>query len=321
MLGGAIDFVIGPTRQKRLKDRLETWWLRLSYVRWRNLGREEALFAVQVMDRLFGSRLFSPRRVLVAIMSAFAFGGLIIVLVLLSSVAEFQWWNFFDAVHFVWLVIILFFFATSFSITRIAAIVVARFLYISPFFSLFGLLFLLCFQYLLFCYWDFAFSSLILQLVMLQQIFASVFHSSLTSLRLSDIFSLLIWHTISTFHFTYAMASNGFYILPTWQLTKIGRLFTPYNSDVSPSSFMLHLSGLLSLVPNLTRLSLMLIFVVSLLLQPLRRSIMIFWARVIENEKPVFTVALPLLFSGGAALYEIAGHIVSGGCVIHLNGY
>jgi hypothetical protein len=44
-VGKFLDFWIGKAGQQRLKDRLETWWLRVSYVRWDNLGREEALFS------------------------------------------------------------------------------------------------------------------------------------------------------------------------------------------------------------------------------------------------------------------------------------
>ena len=61
VVGAFIDFYIGKPGQQRVRSWLETWWLRLSYVRWGNLGREEALFAVQVMDRLFGRRLFSVK--------------------------------------------------------------------------------------------------------------------------------------------------------------------------------------------------------------------------------------------------------------------
>ena len=58
VVGAFIDFYIGKPGQRRVRDWLETWWLRLSYVCWGNIGQEEALFAVQVMDRLFGKRFF-----------------------------------------------------------------------------------------------------------------------------------------------------------------------------------------------------------------------------------------------------------------------
>jgi hypothetical protein len=58
-VGAFIDFYIGKPGQRRVGDRLEMWWLRLSDVCWGNFGRGEALFAVQVMDRIFGRRIFA----------------------------------------------------------------------------------------------------------------------------------------------------------------------------------------------------------------------------------------------------------------------
>ena len=45
-VGAFIDFWIGRAGQQRVRGWLETWWLRFSYVRLSNFGREEALFAV-----------------------------------------------------------------------------------------------------------------------------------------------------------------------------------------------------------------------------------------------------------------------------------
>lgn len=94
-LGCLIDFWIGPSGQKRLKDRMETWWFKLSDMRWHDLGREEALFAVNVMDRLFGRRLFSAQRLIVVVSCTCLFSGLIITLIFLGHVATFPWRAFF----------------------------------------------------------------------------------------------------------------------------------------------------------------------------------------------------------------------------------
>jgi hypothetical protein len=61
---------------------------------------------------------------------------------------------------------------------------------------------------------------------------------------------------------------------------------------------MQHLSGLTNLIPNLIRLLITVVFLGSLFLQTLQRPIMTLWARVIESDKPVFT----LLFGGTAAV-------------------
>lgn len=60
--GAFIDFYIGKDGQKRVKDWLETWWIRLSYIPVRAVGREEALNALRVIDYLFGPKLFSWKR-------------------------------------------------------------------------------------------------------------------------------------------------------------------------------------------------------------------------------------------------------------------
>jgi hypothetical protein len=61
-VGAFIDFWIGKRGDKRVRDWLETWWLRFSYVNVKNFGREEALYAIAILDSLFGQRLASGRR-------------------------------------------------------------------------------------------------------------------------------------------------------------------------------------------------------------------------------------------------------------------
>jgi hypothetical protein len=57
-LGAFIDFLIGKTGQERAKDFLLRWWVRFDDVHWKNFGREEALFAAQVIQNRFGKRFF-----------------------------------------------------------------------------------------------------------------------------------------------------------------------------------------------------------------------------------------------------------------------
>jgi hypothetical protein len=62
MFGAFIDFWIGPAGQNKVRSWLETWWLRFSYVNIHSFGREEAVFAVSVIDEVFGPKFFSVRR-------------------------------------------------------------------------------------------------------------------------------------------------------------------------------------------------------------------------------------------------------------------
>jgi hypothetical protein len=66
-VGAFIDFWIGRTGEKCARAWLEDWWLRMSYVRLGNFGREEALVAIQGLEKLFGRRLFSIQRLLVSL--------------------------------------------------------------------------------------------------------------------------------------------------------------------------------------------------------------------------------------------------------------
>jgi hypothetical protein len=72
-LGAFIDFLIGKTGQERAKDFLFRWWVRFDDVRWRNFGREEALFAGQLIEKWFGRRMYSVRRLIVAFLLLIVF--------------------------------------------------------------------------------------------------------------------------------------------------------------------------------------------------------------------------------------------------------
>jgi hypothetical protein len=61
--GAFIDFMIGRTGQEKAKDFLFRWWVRFDDVRWSNFGREEGLFAGRLIEKWFGRRIWSFRRI------------------------------------------------------------------------------------------------------------------------------------------------------------------------------------------------------------------------------------------------------------------
>ena len=65
--GAFVDFYIGKSGQKRVRDWLETWRYRLSDIPVRAVGREEARNALRAIDYLFGPKLFSLKRLISAI--------------------------------------------------------------------------------------------------------------------------------------------------------------------------------------------------------------------------------------------------------------
>jgi hypothetical protein len=89
-------------------------------------------------------------------------------------------------------------------------------------------------------------------------------------------------------------------ILPMAEIRGILPFFSASERDTEPAFVLHHFSSLLNLIPNLTRLSIMAIFIGSFFLQPLKRPIMTIWERIIDSEKP-FT----LLFGGGATIVTI----------------
>src|SRR5215831_8201874 len=62
-LGALIDFLIGKAGQQRAKDFLLKWWVRFDDVHWKNFGREEGLFAGRLIEKWFGRRIWSFRRI------------------------------------------------------------------------------------------------------------------------------------------------------------------------------------------------------------------------------------------------------------------
>ena len=61
-IGGLIDLGMYKADKEKLKDWLETWWLRFTDVKWSNFGRKEAELAIQILDRWAGARLWSWKR-------------------------------------------------------------------------------------------------------------------------------------------------------------------------------------------------------------------------------------------------------------------
>lgn len=305
LLGGAIDLAIGPTCQKRLKDWMETWWLRLSYVRWSNLGREEALFALRVMDRLFGRWFFSARRLLVVVGSTILVAGYMIAAMVVTHIGLPSWDAFFQRSTLTWLVLILLALSASFSVTKILSIIVARLLGAARYISLIGLVLLLLLQYAMVMYWSPIMTIVRNYIVNLLLTPADRMFIQMPFWFRAEMFYYMVIYPQFFFWYNLTFVHHVYFYQPN----RIAAILPMTHSDLNPNDFMIHLSALLNLIPNLTRLSLAAVFVGSFLLRPLAAPISLFWRRVVEHEKPVFTLVFPLLFGGGAVLYEIVANL------------
>jgi hypothetical protein len=302
VVGAFIDFYIGKRGQQRVQDWLETWWLRLSYVRWGSFGREEALFAVQVMDRLFGRRLVSIHRLIVVAVTTLIVSVLIRALFLTGHVVLSKH----DYSLLIWLMIAMISLSMSLSITRFSAKAIAILLTHAPYLNVIGTAILAIFQYVLFCY----LTPLITYFHYL--IYGMIDHLwtdysdgfSSISYTFKTLTNLAIWKLIITVDFL--PQYRNVTLLPTIQISHIRSLLMVHRLEIPAGVFLLRLSDVLALIPILVRFSILAIFVGSFFLQTAQRPIMTLWARIIESDKPVFT----LLFGGTAALAKAIQEII-----------
>jgi hypothetical protein len=240
--------------------------------------------------------IVSVQRMITVVVSTLVLGSFILI-----STEYRHWsaipWKLFDRAILTWLVITLLLFATSFSITRCAAIVTDRIQKREPYLSIVGLACLLFFQYALLCYWGNILYFTIWQTVTYYHVLSSRFLASY--MPVSTMINILWISGYSQFMFILTAARRGAFIQPLGQLHAIISLFTVSNSEIQqPSSLMMRLSFLLNLIPNLTRLSLAAIFIASFLLKPFHVSIKTLWLRLIESKRPVFA----MVFGGSAAI-------------------
>jgi len=61
-IGWWIDLALDDYQTKRVRRRLDDWWIAFDKITWFNFGQQEGLAALRLFDRVFGPTLFSPRR-------------------------------------------------------------------------------------------------------------------------------------------------------------------------------------------------------------------------------------------------------------------
>jgi hypothetical protein len=284
-VGAFIDFYIGKSGQKLVKGWLETWWLRFSYVDARNFGREEALFAVAVMDRVFGRRFFSVRRVCAVTVAAILSSAIPLATTIVRAERAGAGTVLVPSdFHLTYFSVVLIAFSASVTITRTIAAKSANLLSTTPNLNVVMLLALLMAQLLLL-----------------------VFLSPIISLLLGLVAILftngeqLVWIELSA---TMHLSLNGFWdslsrplFFP--DLTRVitsGINFEPVHPLMLRPAYTA-IGSVLALASSAGRLALTVIFLGSYLLKPLYGVISTLWLRVIESDKPIFT----LLFGGAAA--------------------
>jgi hypothetical protein len=277
--------VIGKDGQEKVKDFLLRWWVRFEDVHWSNFGREEGLFAGRLLERWFGRKLWSLRR----IVSAFILFGVFVSITYISIKTRsfpqdrnVYWLTSADSLEFIfppgtmtvkfeWISVRLY-------------IITTYFIYLLAFSISVSLTRLLTFQIAYFCG-----------------------NNGLRNLSLYTIM-LVINFVILVFWYPFAEINRAIIstsaVLNPLRPTSLENFIGSANKI---DTFSLHC---LSLFPAIVRLVLSIVFVGSFLLKPLlMRPVSLLWARILESEKPVFTLTFGGAAAFATAISEAAKHL------------
>jgi hypothetical protein len=297
-VGAFIDFLIGRGGADRVRDFLETWWIKFDDVRWNNFGQKEAMFAIDLIDRWCGRQLWSWRRwifVLIFFVISIPLGHLI---ALFQS--DFHAPFMFLPIDYPLVLFSALSLGASVSLTRLIAVMVARLCGNSTrrnviVFALFLLV------------------SCVLTLVWLPAVedmseyIRAILDSQGRDPRTPDLFVLpgtsAILHALLSSFNTIKSRLVYFTQHPLYLINvditefEIPWFYKP-QEDWSPYFAIEFTRFVAGFAANLIRLAISLVFVGSFLLRPIvMRPLLLVWLRIVESDKPIFT----LIFGGASA--------------------
>jgi hypothetical protein len=323
-MGAAIDFYIGRVGQKRVKDWLEIQWYLFHQIEWHNFSENEARCYISIADRIFGAKLISLRRListatigfgavfffsLVTLFDGGSFAGLVLQLLNIKE-------DLFSA-PLIWVAVDIVLLAVSISFTRWISL---RVIDVSVSHSLGPLLFavVLVVHYMLFVTWRPLVDALLqvfrVWMGMIPPIFLSYITGNPPRFQWSDVFS----YAAKTLGETIFFSPN--YNLSWSPFTLLGHIegeFTHYSNDAAESKLSIFdaiyvgnaAHALLSYLANALRIVMGLILLGSFLLREwFGRVFSKVWARVVESDKPAFTVFLGGIGGLAGGINEVLKH-------------
>ncbi|WP_413989650.1 hypothetical protein ACMDCR_27435 [Labrys okinawensis] len=300
-LGAFIDFVLGKNGQKSLRGQLETWWLRMSYVDWGNFGQAEASLAANAMERLFG-RFFSFRRLAIL---ATLWVAAMLFLVIWPLLHTNDFWGAGIYLNAGILLFSLFHFSVSTSITIYAAKNMALYLTGKSYINLLGYLILVIFQYI---FLSISVNASVLLLACFGSFVAKIFSPDLNMDMVKQIFDSFKDSLVNLDTYTLQDFFDKFY--RTYMYPYFDYDFGPsfpksdyWSNRIGSNLILLDMS--LSVLISLLRLGIAAGFLITFILKPLRGLIMATLSRVIESDKPIFTLVMGAIAMVGSAANEV----------------
>jgi len=290
-LGAFIDFLIGKTGQERAKDFLLRWWVRFDDVQWKNFGREEGLFSGRLLDKWFGGNIWNLLRIwraLEFLILCFILTYIKFLLMenhnfIVCDVCEEGFWS--VAVS---LVTSIAGFCLSVSFTKFITYTMAYLCGIGKIQNLIVFIGAFVLNYFLLLLWYPVTLSVRIALVyiLLGGSFVSFdfFHILFVGIIWKSLLNIISSHD-------YTLSYLREFLISTNNLDSLALI-------------------LLSLFPSLLRLLLSIVFVGSFLLRPfVMRPVNFVWRRIIESEKPVFTLTFGAVAVVASAIGEAAKHL------------
>jgi hypothetical protein len=286
-IGAFIDFLIGKVGQEKVKTLLFEWWVRFDDVQWKDFGKQEGLFAAHCIERWFGKNIWNHRRLGTGL---FIFLLLLFIGFSLSITPDRfpQVWYYEEAPFYfgiIALILTIIGFSISVSFTIITSYQMAYLAGVGKLRNLLIFITMLIINYLILKFWISITSGI-------RSVFLTEFVDTLFGPESFEDFVSALWSScLDNF-------SEELHKLYPIRVIR----------DFAELEFIdLFAFATLPSIPSLFRFALSLVFVGSFLLKPLMmRPISYVWARIVESDKPVFTLVFGFAGACAKIISEVA---------------
>jgi hypothetical protein len=290
-VGALIDFALGKAGQLRVKSALETLWIRISYTKFRTFGREEMLASARILRAAFGEFISWRRLLAIAFLALTCFAVWLFLpeALVLSNIEGFSVESSVAS-----LVLHILVFTLSISLTIWFCEATAQHLSERAAVNLL-----------------FFFTALLVQYLALV-----VLHVTLESFL--DVVSTIFGGDAPAY---------GDLIISSAQASAealkrdLQRAFDPhfnlqpylwsflYTPDKAWTGYVSFFLNVLSYGPQVLRVLLAVVFAASCLLKPLSRLVLLLLQRLVENDKPTFTLLAGGLGAIAKATQDLVGRL------------
>jgi hypothetical protein len=280
-VGAFIDFIVGKRGQQKVRSWVEDWWLRFADVNLKNFGRQEARTAAQIIEHIFG-KFFSARRVL----------SILAVIVICTGcwlvISRIRPWpsEGLTPIRFLLLQLPVFLivFSVSISFTMYLCRLASRTLPERPYYS-----FII---YVLFAALQYASVE-----------FFVMFQESVTRALSFYMFSFM---GIGSLPLTFIIATSLSYVIKNAEFNIITRIIDGVSGAfVGFSGLLNYILFVISYFPILLRFTVFAAFLLSFILRPAQKFILLLIARTVESDKPIFTITFGGIAAFAKAVEEI----------------